>query len=343
MSNWVGFNLVGNGRPVQPDRGRRWIWLAFSLAAYLALAVAASSAQAFTPFPIDQGPSEHRRITDAALACEGGQALACWSRSSLDRLEVSLKRPDITAITFKNAAHCDGGDLAPEGGPPRGLGPAALSDCRDWIRKNLALARAAADGLVDAQGAPTRGARDCAWRALKPRTPLCEVDFHLGRALHAAQDFYSHTNWVDRLPPGSTVSLHNPPGLEGAGPIPWLAADNTDAPPPGLMSGCFVFFPESAFCHGRTRHTDLNKDHRQDPTSTQLDPPRGAVEGNFARAFDAAAGETDRIWRDLRSGLIADYGPVRGKAMACVLQGLPPSMCGSAIPAGPSTTPGASS
>jgi hypothetical protein len=55
--------------------------------------------------------------------------------------------------------------------------------------------------------------------------------------------------------------------------------------------------------------------------------PRGAIEGNFARAFDAAAGETERIWKDFQSDLIADYGPVRGKAMGCVLRGLPPSMC----------------
>lgn len=336
--------MAGYGSPMKPDRGRRWIWLVLSLAAYLALAMGASPARAFHPFPVADGASEHRRISDAALACGGPDTSACWSRTALDRLEVSLKRPDITAITFRNAAHCDGGDLAPDGATGRGRGPAALSACRDWIRENLKLARAAADGLVDARGAPVRDMQGCAWRVLRPRTPLCEVDFHLGRALHAAQDFYAHTNWVDRVPPGSTASLHNPPGLDGAGPSPWLAPGNTDAPPPGLMSGCFVFFPEGAFCHGRTRHQDLNKDRRADATLPPLGKtPRGAVEGNFARAFEAAAGETDRMWSDFQSALVADYGPVRGRAMACVLRGLPPSLCGSALPAGSPATPGASS
>ncbi len=335
------FEMTGPRRLARPGPQGRLLWLAFSLAAWLALALAVQPAQAFTPIPVEGGASEHRRITDAALACRWADPTACWSVGGLDRLEVALKRPDITAVTLTDAAHCDSGDLAPDGTSPGDRGPEALRACRKWIRENLDLALAAADGLVDARGAPTRDVRDCAWRVLRPRTALCDVDFHLGRALHAAQDFYSHTNWVDQPVKPEDVTIHNPQGLGGSGPIDWLAAEGDEPPPPGLMSGCFVFLPEAAFCHGRTRHADLNKDHRPDPASREPDPPRGAVGENFSRAFDAASGETARIWTRFDTRLVTTYGEVRGRAMSCILRGLPPSMCGSGLSATPASAPGA--
>lgn len=330
MSGGRRLGGFGDRRPMRSNPQGRLLWLGFSLAAWLILALAALPARAFTPTPVQGGASEHRRIADAALACRWADPAACWSPGGLDRLEVALKRPDITAITLKDAAHCDSGDLAPDGTLPRGRDPRALENCRNWIRDNLGLALAAADGLVDDRGAPVGDVRDCAWRVLRPRTALCDVDFHLGRALHAAQDFYSHTNWVDQPVRPDGVTLHNPPGLGGFGPIDWLASEGDEPPPPGLMSGCFTFLPEAAFCHGRTRHADLNKDHRQDPASRKPEPPRGAVDGNFARAFDAASGETARIWTRFDGKLVATYGEVRGRAMSCRIRGLPPSTCGSA-------------
>ena len=333
--------MTGTRRLERPGPQRRLLWLAFGLAAWLALTLAVQPARAFIPFPGEGSASEHRRVTDAALACRWADPTACWSAGGLDRLEVALKRPDITAITLTDAAHCDSGDLNPDGTLPRGRDPAALENCRKWIRDNLRLALTAADGLVDARGAPVRDVRDCAWRVLRPRTALCDVDFHLGRALHAAQDFYSHTNWVDQPVKPEDVTIHNPQGLGGSGPIDWLAEEGDEPPPPGLMSGCFVFLPEAAFCHGRTRHADLNKDHRPDPASREPDPPRGAVGENFARAFDAASGETARIWTRFDARLVTTYGEVRGRAMSCILRGLPPSMCGSGLSATPASAPGA--
>lgn len=295
----------------------------------LFLALGAPPAGAFTPFPVAGGPGEHRRISDAALACRWGGPSSCWSPRALDRLETALRRPDVTLATFEDAAHCDSGDLAADGTSPGGRGPAALAACRDWIRKHIALALVAADGLVDARGVPLHDVRDCSWRALRPRTPLCETDFHLGRALHAAQDFYAHTNWVDSHDPGKPLSLRNPPGLGRTGPIEWLASDADEPPPPGLMSGCFVFFPEALFCHGRTRHRDLSKDSRAGPGSPPVGASRrGAINGAFPRAFDAAADETARIWMGFHARLLSTYGEVRGRAMSCRLRGLPPSVCG---------------
>ena len=319
---------LGARKLARPGPLGRLLWVAFSLAAWLALTLAVQPARAFTPFPVAGGGSEHRRISDAALACRWADPAPCWSQGALDRLEVALRRPDMTLATFEAAAHCDSGDLAPDGTSPGGRGPTALEACRSWIRTHIGLALAAADGLVDARGLPLQDARDCAWRSLRARTPLCEVDFHLGRALHAAQDFYSHTNWVDRPDPGRRLSRRNPPGLDGEGPIDWLAPGVEGPPPPGLMSGCFVFFPEPLFCHGRTRHRDLSKDSRAGPQTPPVGAtPRGAVEGNFPRAIDAATGETIRIWTDFHARLIATYGETRGQSMSCRLRGLPPSMC----------------
>ena len=312
---------VRKGGEIADTQRKAWRRAALSVGASLVLALAAIPAQAFTPFPVEQGASEHRRISEAALGCAAGPARSCWSVDALDRLEVAIRRPDITWITLKEAAHCDGGDLP-------GEGAAALAACKAWMFDSLELAVKAADGLVDATGRPVGDARGCAWRVLRPRTALCEVDFHLGRALHAAQDFYSHTNWVDAPVPASEVSLENPQGLGGAGPIPWLASDSSE-PPPGLISGCFVFIPERFFCHGRTRHADLNKDHRPSPKeSGTAPPPRNAAGGNFPRAFEAAVGETDRFWKRFEARLVAAYGERRGRAMSCRLRGLPPSMCG---------------
>ena len=58
---------TGTRRLERPGPQERWLWLAFSLAAWLALALAVQPARAFTPFAVEGGASEHRRITDAAF------------------------------------------------------------------------------------------------------------------------------------------------------------------------------------------------------------------------------------------------------------------------------------
>ena len=299
------------------------------------LSLAPLPARAFDPFPVEGGPGEHRRILDAALGCPAGDGAHCWTVAARDRLEPALRRPDITAITLWNPAHCDGGDL------PDGRGAAALSACRDWLRAELDAAVGAADRLVDADGTPVPVRGRCGAFLAGDTDPLCRVDHHLGRALHAAQDFYAHTNWTDRPLPPTEVSLRSPQGLGGTGPIPWLAADDAGSPPAGLMSGCFLFFPEGLFCQGRTRHEDLNKDRRHGSDTPPVGgTPRGEVGGNFARAFDAAAGETARMWTDLEARLVATHGGARGRAMACVLRTGSAASCAPAISIRPRQTPG---
>ncbi|MFM8821566.1 MAG: hypothetical protein ACKOD3_13695 [Phenylobacterium sp.] len=296
----------------------------------LVLTLTPLPALAFDPFPVAGGAGEHRRILDAALACGADGAADCWSRAALDRFEPALRRPDITAITVWNPAHCDSGDPPADGRRGGGRrGPEALSACRDWIRTELDAALRSADRLVDAAGAPRPMRGTCGTFNLGDPDPLCALDHHLGRALHAAQDFYSHTNWTDVPIPADRVSLHTPQGLGGSGPIPWMAPGDRAPPPAGLMSGCFTFFPEPLFCQGRTRHADMNKDRRAGPETPPVGAtPRGAVDGNFLRAFDAATGETARIWGEVQSRLISVYGETRGRAMACIIRRGPTAGCG---------------
>ncbi|MFM8939798.1 MAG: hypothetical protein ACKOEY_07310, partial [Phenylobacterium sp.] len=102
------------------------------------------------------------------------------------------------------------------------------------------------------------------------------------------------------------------------------------------QSGCFTFFPESLFCRGRTRHEDLSKDRRKGPETPPVGAtPRGAVDGNFIRAFDAAAGETARLWTEMEARLLVEYGQTRGRAMACLIRGDKRAECmGSGPPRG---------
>ena len=313
-------------------------WLALAVAGLLA----PLPARAFDPFPVAGGPGEHTRLLEAALGCGGQDRPDCWTPPALDRLQPALRRPDITAITVWNPAHCDGGDPPADGEAVRGRrGPAALFACRDWIRSELAAAVRAADRLVDSRGVAKRVRGTCGTFLLGDPDALCAVDHHFGRALHAAQDFYSHTNWTDRPLPAAEVSLARPQGLGGTGPIPWLAPQDAGPPPAGLMSGCFTFFPESLFCRGRTRHEHLNKDRRAGPETPPVGAtPRGAADGNFPRAFDAAAGETIRVWGDLQSRLMATYGETRGRAMACVLRTGSAASCAPVISIRPRQTPG---
>jgi hypothetical protein len=55
-------------------------------------------------------------------------------------------------------------------------------------------------------------------------SPTCRFDGTLNRAkcnvwepwgyvLHAAEDFYSHSNWADQAKPNQRIDLKNPPGL----------------------------------------------------------------------------------------------------------------------------------
>jgi hypothetical protein len=155
--------------------------------------------------------------------------------------------------------------------------------------------------------------------------------------LHAAQDFYSHSNWVDAPADGPTGPA-NPPGLGHAGRAPWLDP-RTQAPfPHGLITGCFQRFPESlpgSCVYGdrqlRVKHAALDKDEGIIDLATgdihAGETPRGSVKGNFASAVRAAAEDTRDKWGYFADRLRQSYGNARAASMLCVIRSDSPARC----------------
>jgi hypothetical protein len=137
----------------------------------------------------------------------------------------------------------------------------------------------------------------------------------MGMAFHAAQDFYSHSNWTDT--PRAGPSITNPQGLNNTAPAVWLGPSPATFPT-GLISGCYDGFPEALYCGGRIKHATLNKD-----TATA---PRGAG-GAYARAMNVAAQDTRAKWAFFESRLVAVYGAPRANKMICVLRRDNPGSC----------------
>ena len=245
-------------------------------------------------------------------------------------------------LTSEPAAHCDEGDYLPIRGYPRSArqAQAVLERCREWIRRHTSLAVASAGELAPA-GSST-GTRDYADPASCPfsgsdQDPKCRTLGLLGVAFHAAQDFYSHTNWVD-APTGSDLNPSDPPGLGQSGPAPWLLSNGANAPPGGLISGCYEGWPEWMHCRygdaqRRVQHSDLDKDNgRINPRDVRLSigtTRRGLKDGNFGRAVDAAVRDTRERYRAFEAAVRARYGDSRAGLALCVLKNDQPGRCSS--------------
>ena len=287
---------------------------------------------------------EHERITRAALT-----PFALGPRT-LD--EIAGKRgsfgavgaPDnpLRGLMSNPGAHCDGGDYLPVLGYPQTSvrARAVLTACRDLIRRSLAGAVTQAGRLVNEQGVIDESQVPTAVRCGfdgRPGRAKCEVLERLGLAFHAAQDFYSHSNWTDAVT--GEVGPENPQGLGHTGRAPWLDPRLDVALPEDLISGCYEGFPESAHCayaNGRlrVRHAVLNKDTGPiditDPANPRIGAGttrRGAYGGNFERAVRAAIDDTRDKWAFFETQVVARYGPVRGARIVCVMRADNPSRC----------------
>ena len=277
---------------------------------------------------------EHERITRHALGC--GQGVdACFEPRSLDELAGArgswgaVGAPDNPArgLLLSSPAHCDNGDWLPTAGYPHSQADARanLVQCRAGMSAHLDEAVRDAARLLDAHGAvddaqiPTFVG--CTYLGPKGRAK-CDVLEDFGLALHAAQDFYAHSNWVDRAAAGP-ITLQNPRGLGHAGPSPWLDLRRETPFPDGLITGCFdtvSLVSPAKGCPGHVKHEDLNKDKGQiDPTLGAGTTSRGKVDHNFALAVEAAVADTRDKWATLRERLVAAYGPVRGGRMICAI------------------------
>lgn len=317
-----------------------------SATAGIALAVGLhASAMAFGTLNVGGQSAEHERITRVALRASGFDA------ASLDALAGKAgtfgavgapDRPD-RGLLFESLAHCDNGDVLPVPGYPQTQAQARsrLEACRAWMFDHLDRAVEDAAPLVTADlkvdAAQTPGLAPCIFNG-RPGRAKCNVLEDLGLAFHAAQDFYSHSNWVDRPDAARPVGETNPPGLGNQGRAPWLDPRRPAGFPAGLMTGCFQLFPESlpgSCVYGggkaRVRHAVLNKDTGPiDVATGQVGlgtTARGGVQGNFARAVLAAEDDTRDKWLYFEEQVRARYGPGRGAKILCVIERDRPADC----------------
>jgi hypothetical protein len=286
--------------------------------------------------------AEHERITRHAFACNDKAASDdCFQKKTLEMLAGSKNSfgavglPDRGPLIFKAEAHCDAADWFDVTGYPQAKADARahLEACRTWMKKELDAAVEAAGDLLDAQGK----ARDselptivaCNFVAPAKGRAKCNVLEHLGILLHAAQDFYSHSNWTDAPDRAQPVSPANPPGLDQRGRAPWLDLRTDGRFPNGLITGCFEAksaISEEANCNygsgktPRVKHLALNKDEGQiDPAIGDGKTMRGRVNRNFRHAVEAAIEDSRDKWATLREQLVLTYGPSRGTRMICLL------------------------
>jgi hypothetical protein len=281
--------------------------------------------------------AEHERITRLALAAFGlgpSTMSEIAGRSGTFGAVGAPDRPDRGLLTTK-AAHCDEGDFLPVPGYPhaRADAVASLGSCRDWINQQLQTAVREAAALLDDRGSIEESQIptfiSCTYNGRHGRAK-CNVLEALGLTFHAAQDFYSHTNWTDRADNGPT-GLTNPPGLGNTGRSPWLDPRRKTEFPDGLLSGCFKGIPEKLFCKDRVRHETVNKDTGSidvaSGTIGQGRTPRGRVNGNFARAVRAAIEDTRDKWSYFEARVLATYGKQKGARIVCAIRRDDPSGC----------------
>ncbi len=236
---------------------------------------------------------------------------------------------------FQFFAHCSGGDYLDEPDYPRTLDTAqkALFACRNYILGNMQLAIKEAGKLVNKQDQLNRGQISinipCGFADNLENRAKCLVLKYFGLALHATQDFYAHTNWVDIPDLSKPVGRNNPPGLGKRGPSPFLNLRVSNPVfPEGLLSGCGDLdgsndreggcFSETGKL--RLGHSIFNKDTgRIEPTIGKGTTPRGAINDNFRHAVEAAILDTTSKWLTLHDSLIDTYGNTKGRLIICAI------------------------
>lgn len=277
--------------------------------------------------------AEHEKITRMGLSGLGIEAKTMSEIAGKTGTFGAVGAPDnpIRGLSSQKQAHCDGGDFLaiPGYAHSAAQAQAQLEQCRQWVISHLNEAVSDAGAILDG-GGNIRSSQiptilSCTYNGSKGRAK-CNVLEDLGLALHAAQDFYSHTNWSDSAAPGAS-SQRNPPGLNQVAPSPWLNPRLQPSFPPGLISGCYDGFPESSYCNegpgGRVKHEYLNKDKGQIDPSTGVigagSTDRGRVNNNFSKAVRAAVADTRQQWTYFE-GRLREVYPQRAKRILCAIK-----------------------
>ena len=348
------------------NRFKRWRLPAITAVVAAGLMVPASAGAFGTINGMGQ-KAEHEKITKV-LSCGADDAVTpCFESASMSMLAGSngtvggVGLPDrATEITGHGDAHCDDGDYLPgklydPADAKRAL--KAITDCVDLFGDHMREAVDEAGGLatdagvVNSQADATDG---CPWDSLAGNLGVktgpdswtsakCKVVDKLGRALHAAEDFWSHTNWGDEANPNEPIGLKNPPGLGHTEVVPFMTypvdrdqipteAEELagDAPISGCddsadefknygwaVAGALFGVPgHTDSCPNRVTHSTLNKDKGTInwETGKTSDPltSRGKIGDNFQRAVSGARRQVRAIWGDFVTAVDGKYGDARG-------------------------------
>jgi hypothetical protein len=314
-------------------------WRAAAVTAVLAVLSAialiiAASAGAFGTIEGAGQAAEHEDITRASLWCAATSHVRdCfedWSVAQLAGQKGALGAvgaPDVDQPLIA-AAHCDNSDYldVPDYPQKPAKRTAALVACADYARQHFFHAVMLARNLLTKSGkldpAQVEPGSCSPVGNLRGSGPAkCGVLNQFGRALHTAQDFYSHTNWADVADPARPEGIDNPPGLAMPGLSPLFNyLPVLGAIPKDLTGGCFAVPPG---CLDRVKHGTINKDEGTiNPVTGAASAPkttRGMVAANFASAVGHAIGETKHQWDLLTRVLVIMYGKRKGDLMICAL------------------------
>lgn len=221
--------------------------------------------------------------------------------------------------------HCDDADFADVPGYPQSRADATdnLMRCVNYYNDQLDRAVKAAGDIVDQDLVVSQKqmALNCSF-PFKPATSgsaKCRVLNRLGRALHTAEDFWSHSNWADVAAAGP-LTAQNPAGLARTDipaffryPLP-----SSYAIPRLLSTGCDDSAdPFGVRCKDRVAHSVLAKDNGEVDPNTGIGTPtskytRGTINNNFQRAVTGARKQAVSTWSDLQRAIISAYGQERG-------------------------------
>jgi hypothetical protein len=302
-------------------------------ALFLLLTATAALAFGVSPGTHNLG-SEHERITRAAVKD--------LEPETLDALAGNGDKPGAVGVSDDSGGrsdraelHCDGGGTSAEAKSgdlqPADTGEATLVACRAFIERSIDNAVKWAVAL--AKPTQENTSLDCAFNG-RGGSAKCNVLEHLGLALHASQDFYARTNWVDQPAKGEPLTAENPPGLAQSGRAAWLDLRNKVPFPAGLINGCPGDLSVAGITFGCEQDEAsasaggirvLNKYLAKDTGPIGLGKggigtsPRGAINGNFARAVSAAVEDTADKWAYFLERVRSKYGAVRGARIMCAL------------------------
>lgn len=299
--------------------------------------------------------AQHERITRAALSFLDPKTLD--ELAGKNGTFGAVGAPDRPGRDLDDVpeAHCDGGDYLEVGKDAtpypqtKADAQAALTKCRDFIFKSFDRAVALAGELKKPDATNMAVAGGCPFDG-QAGSAKCRVLDALGLALHASQDFYSHTNWTDKLSKAS-MDPKKPVGLGKSGPAEFIDPIKRAPIPSGLISGCYDGWPEEDHCtYGgfwpfwstdRIKHDYLNKDKGAGdfyatalgvmPERFSVSKPagttsRGKVDQNYARAVEAAMADTRLKWSQFEAKVNEKYG-AEGKRIMCALKKDDPRSC----------------